>query len=1026
MNFSAVFIRRPVLSTVISLLILLLGAQSATTLDVRQYPRVDETVIAISTAYPGASAELVQSFISTPIAKAAASAEGVDFVTARSALGMSEVEVHMRLGTDSDQALTEVISKTQQARRDLPEDAYDPIVSKGTGRPVGLMFITFSSDRMSDLQISEYVKRVVQPRMATVPGVADARLIGGQSFAMRVWLDPVQLAAHDVTAAEVATAIRSANFLSAPGKTENQLTAFAVEAESTLKTPEAFGALPIRGSGDKVVRLRDVARVELGAANDDVRFITKGRQLVTMGVEPTPSANAVALSKAVRAILPSIQSELPPGMALSVLYDQADAIRASINEVYATIAEAVVIVVLVILVFLGSFRSMLIPVVTIPLSLVGALFVLYALGYSINLLTLLAMVLAIGLVVDDAIVVVENVNRHLKMGKRPMDAAIDAMRELFRPVIAMTITLAAVYAPIGFTQGLTGALFREFAFMLAGSVIISGIIALTLSPMMSARILKRPQEGTRAASFAERVDRSFTRIADFYGRLLKVVLDMRGAVLAALGMILVTALFIYGRIPSELAPPEDVGFVPAISYAPRYATPEYMQTYLEALDRAVGDRPEVATQFSFTGMAGSHGAFTGWVLKPWSERDVSAFDLMQHAAKAAERVAGLQTGVFMPNFLPGAGGFGVQYVIRSIRSPAEVYEVAEQVRQKAMDSGLFFFVQSSASYDLPQARILIDRERAAALGVTAAEIGSTLNVLLSESYITRFDRDSHAYDVIPQAPAADRLNPESFGRYYVRSVSGKMVPLTAVTRVVTEAGPATIEQFNQLNSATITAAPAMGVTLDQAIASLRKAAAEVMPDGFFEDFMGQARLSLSEGHTLALAFALAILVIYLVLAAQFESFRDPLVIMMAVPLSIFGALVPLNLGLATLNIYTQVGLITLVGLITKHGILMVEFANERRAEGYSIRAAVEEAARVRLRPILMTTAAMVMGVVPLLIADGAGAAARFSIGLVIFSGMAVGTLFTLFVVPVFYTYIAKRDRDVAALAHGHLRGAPGE
>jgi len=1025
-NFAGVFIRRPVLSTVLSLLILLLGVQSATNLEIRQYPKVDETVITINTAYPGASAELVQSFIGDPIAKAAASAEGVDYVTSSSVQGRSTVTVQMRLGTNPDTALTEVIAKTQQARRDLPEDAYDPIVIKGTGRTYGLLFISFTSDRMNDLQITEYIKRVVQPRMATIPGVADAAIIGGQDYAMRVWLDPVLLASHDVTAGEVATAIKSANFLSAPGKTENAFTTYSVEADSTLKTPDAFGALPIRGDGDNVVRLRDVAHVELGAASDDVRMITGDRQVVAMAIQPTPSANSVALSEAIRAQLPAIRHELPPGMDAEIFYDQADAIRSAIDEVYKTIGEAVIIVVLVILIFLGSLRSMLIPVVTIPLSLVGALFVLYVLGYSINLLTLLAMVLAIGLVVDDAIVVVENVNRHLEIGKKATQAAIDAMKELFRPIIAMTITLAAVYAPIGFTQGLTGKLFREFAFMLAGAVIISGIIALTLSPMMSARILRRAKPGSAAASFAARVDRSFSRLAAYYARMLSIVLGMRGVVLAALGMILATTIFLYGRIPSELAPPEDIGFIPAISYAPRYSTPEYMVTYLEQLDRAVGKLPEATIHFAFTGFFGENAAISGWVLKPWSKRSRSQFQVMHDVERKAGSVAGLQTAVFAFNTLPGAGGFGVQYVIRSVRSSAEVYEVAEKVREQAMASGRFFFVQNSASYDLPRARILIDRPRAAALGVTVADIGNTLNVLLSENYITRFDRDNRSYDVIPQAPARDRLNPGNLGGYYVRSVSGKMVPLTAVTRVETLAGPATIDQFNQLNSATLTAAPAPGVTLDQAIEGLREAGAQVMPDGFFDDFMGQARLSLSEGHTLALAFGLAVLVIYLVLAAQFESFRDPLIVMMAVPLSIFGALVPLNLGFATLNIYTQVGLITLVGLITKHGILIVEFANERRAEGYSIRAAVEEAARVRLRPILMTTAAMIVGVLPLLAASGAGAEARFSIGLVIFSGMSVGTLFTLFVVPVFYTYIAKRDRAFPEAEPTQLQGAPAQ
>ncbi len=1011
MNFSEIFIRRPVLSIVVSLLILLLGYQGMQSMQIRQYPEVEETVITVATAYPGASADVIQGFITTPIAKAVSSTENIDYVTASSAQGSSSVQVRLRLGADPDKALSEVISKTQQVRRFLPTDAEDSIITKGTGQNFAIMYLAFSSDRMKPREITEYLTRVIQPRLATVEGVADAQILGGQNFAMRIWLDPVRMASRNLTAGDVATAVRNSNFVASPGKTENEYVAVAVEADTTLKSPETFGALPIKGAGDTVVRLRDVARVELGAQDDTVKTSFQGKQGVFIGVFPTPSANPLTTSNGIHAILPTIDAELPPGMASLVVFDSTVFIRASINEVFYTIGEAVLIVVLVIFLFLGSARSVMIPVVTIPLSLVGVCFFLFLFGYSINLLTMLAMVLAIGLVVDDAIVVVENIHRHIEHGERPLDAAIAGMREIFSAILAMTVTLAAVYAPIGFTQGLTGSLFREFAFALAGAVVISGFVALTVAPMMSGRLLKSHDQENPAGLVA-RIDRIFDRVATAYAAALSMVLDSRPVVLILGVVILGTMVFMFQNTRRELSPPEDQGALFALITAPRYATSGYTAHYVDQFDEAVGPVPETVRRFSVVGFGGGGQSAAGnrgiaiWGFKSWSERTRSTAEIQQQIQGGLSKVPGVEALVFSPPSLPGTGGLPVQYVVRSIGDSDQVYEVAERIKAQAMRSGKFFVVQNSLAFDLPRAHVLIDRDRAASLGVAISEIGATLNVLLSETRITRFDLANRSYDVIPQVDDAFRLDPDSLGRFYVRSLSGGMVPLSAVTKVQTQAGPVAIEQFNQLNSATLSALPAPGVTSSEGLAAIREAAAQVMPSGFFEDFIGESRLSRQEGNTLALAFGLAVIVIYLVLAAQFESFREPLIIMMAVPLSIFGALIPLYLGFGTLNIYTQVGLITLVGLITKHGILMVQFAKARRLEGISRRDAISEAARVRLRPILMTTAAMVLGVLPLILATGAGAAARQAMGIVIAMGMGVGTLFTLFVVPTFYTYIA--------------------
>ncbi|RBP91875.1 multidrug efflux pump [Rhodobacter sp. 140A] len=1008
MHFTEIFIRRPVLSTVVGAFMLLLGIQAYFNLPVRQYPKVDETVVTITTTYAGASPDLIQGFITAPIAEAVATTENIDYVTSSSVNSASVVSVNMKLGSDPDAALTEVLAKVQQVRGKLPSEADDPVIVKGTGRTFALMYLAAINPNMTPEQLTEYLERVIKPRMSTISGIAEVSIIGAANYTMRVWIDPDKLAARDVTASEVLAAIKASNFLSAPGKTENINVTQSITLKSTLQSPEAFGALPIRATGDKVVRLRDVARVEL-ASDDSGEIVTfAGRQGTFIGLSPTPAANPLDTAQAVRDELPAINNALPEGMKIELVYDTTEQISASIDEVFKTIGEAVAIVIVVILLFLGSLRSVLMPIVTIPLSLIGVMAVLLALGYSINLLTLLAMVLAIGLVVDDAIVVVENIHRHIEDGMKPIPAAVQGMKEITGPVIAMTITLAAVLSPLGFTGGLTGALFKEFAFTLAGSVILSGIIALTITPMMSGRILK----SGHASGFQAWIDKTFERFAGWYERRVNGSLDYRPVTVTVVVVLIAVMGFMFIHTSTELAPEEDQGAVIAMMTGPRYATSDYTAKYIDRIGTDTKDIPELRTYFSIAGFGGqkNQGIYI-WALKDWGERDRSQKEIQTQIQASIDASTGLKGFAFAPPTLPGTGGgLPISVVIQSIHAPDRVSEVAEEIRIKAQKSGKFIMVQNSLNFDAPEVRVTIDRDRAATLNVSVAEIGNTLGLLVGGPAVAQFDRDSNSYDIVTQVPKSFRSNPEQLGQYFVRASTGEMVPLSSVVKIETGVMASTVEQFNQLNSATISALPMPGQSTGDGLATIVQIAQEVMPEGFFIDYSGQSRLEVKQGNTIALAFGAAVLVIYLVLAAQFESFRDPFIILMSVPLTIFGAILPLNLGLGTLNIYSQVGLITLVGLITKHGILMVEFANQQREEhGHTRREAIVLAAKTRLRPILMTTAAMALAVVPLVIAKGAGAAAREAMGIVMFSGLLIGTMFTLFVVPMFYTFIAPSD-----------------
>lgn len=1014
MSISDLFIRRAVLSTVLAAFFLLLGFQGLANLSVRQYPEVEETVITITTVYPGASAELIQGFVTSPIAAAVSTTENIDYVTSQSRPSASVVTVQMELGSNPDTALTEVMSKVQQVRSRLPAAAEDPTIVKGTGNQFATMYLALQNPNMTDEQITEYIERIIRPRMSTISGVAEIQIIGAANYSMRIWIDPIRLASRGITAPQVLSAIRSSNFLAAPGRTKNEFVTYPITVLSTLQTPEGFGALPLKSSMDNVVRLRDVATIELAAESDDMVVSFNGNPGTFLGVFPTPAANPLDMADNVDRELPSIQDSLPDGMSITKMFDATDSIAASIEEVFKTIAEAVAIVMLIILLFLGSFRSVVMPIVTIPLSLIGVCFLLYVMGYSINLLSLLAMVLAIGLVVDDAIVVVENIHRHIEEGMMPRDAAFAGMKEISGPVVAMTITLAAVFAPLAFTGGLTGSLFREFAMTLAGAVVISGAVALTITPMMAARILKQGNH----SRFQQIVDSGFDRLANRYERWLAGSLNYRIVTLIVAVTLVGLTAYLFLNTQSELAPEEDAGALFALVSGPSYATAEYTETYTNQMRELTKDIPELKANFSIVGFGGqTNSGIALWSFKDWADRERSQKQLQQDIQGRLGAITGVQALVFAPPSLPGAGGgLPISMVIQSTGDPARVYEVAEDIRKQAEATGRFIIVQNSLKFDAARIVVTIDRDRAAALDLPISEIASTLSLFVGGNAIAQFDRDSNSYDVIIQVPREYRNNPERLGDLFVRSATGKMVPLSAVTNVSKDVTAAAIEQFNQLNSATISALPLPGVTTGDGLSVLREISSNILPDGFFIEFAGQSRLEIDQGGTILVAFSLAIVVIYLVLAAQFESFRDPFIIMMAVPLSIFGAIIPLNLGLGTLNIYTQVGLITLIGLITKHGILIVEFANKlQRTENLSVAQAVIASAKVRLRPILMTTAAMSLGVVPLIIASGAGAAARYSMGLVIFSGVLVGTIFTLFLVPMFYSVIATRKTAASEL-----------
>jgi len=1002
MKFTDLFIRRPVLASVVSLLILVLGLRSITALEVRQYPETKNTVVTVTTSYPGASSELIKGFITTPLQQAIAEAEGIDYLFSRSLQGRSVIEAHMVLNYDPNAAVAEIQAKVASQRNVLPAEAEDPVIEATVGGRTSLMYLVFYGGEMSASETTDYLLRVIQPRLQAVQGVASADLFGGKTFAMRIWLDPDRMAALGVSAAEVRDVLVENNYLAAVGSTKGQYVAVDLSADTDISDADAFRDLVVRSGDDTLVRLGDIADVELGAENYDSVSWFNGEPSVVIAIDPAPGANPLDVSRRVRVAMEDIRRQLPAGLSGEVSFDASRFIEDSIDEVFRTLAEAVLIVLVVIFLSLGSIRAALIPAVAVPLSLIGGAFIMLLLGFSINLLTLLAMVLAIGLVVDDAIIVVENVHRHIEEGLSRREAAIIGAREIGLPIIAMTTTLIAVYAPIGFMGGLVGTLFTEFAFALAGAVLISGVVALTLSPMLSARALTRFGEPGR---FEQGVEHFFQWLAERYRRLLHATLDTVPVTIVFALIVLGSIWFMFTRVPEELAPVEDQGILFVQARGPQTATPEYNEIWARRMVELMREVPEYEDSFLFLGMGGDNSTvFGGFKMAPGDERPRTQMEVQPELQQTVANVAGLQVAVFPRPDLPGsAGGLPVQFVVTSAADYDRVDGVVDGMIGEAMGSGLFSFLRKSIDFSRPRITLQIDRDRAGILGISMQDVGRTLSTMVGEGYINRFNLEGRSYRVIPQVGREFRLDAATLEDYYVPAADGEMVPLSALVTFERTVEPAERTQFQQLNSIAVEGAMAPGVALGDALAFLEERAAASFPLGFSWDYSGESRQYKQQSSALVVTFFISLLVIYLVLAAQFESWRDPLIILVSVPMSVAGALIFMTLGLATINIYTQVGLITLIGLVAKNGILVVEFANQLRIrDGLDKRAAVEKAAAVRLRPILMTTAAMIFAMVPLLTASGAGAVSRFNIGLVIASGLGIGTLFTLFVVPAFY------------------------
>ncbi|HEY7099304.1 MAG TPA: efflux RND transporter permease subunit [Terriglobales bacterium] len=1004
MKFTDLFVKRPVLAIVVNLVILIAGLQAIRSLSVRQYPRSDIAVVSVTTIYVGANADLVRGFITTPLERVIASADGIDYMESTSAQGLSTIQVHLKLNYDTNAALTQIQAKVAQVRNDLPPEAEAPVIELQTAdTQFAAMYLGFSSADLDQNQITDYLTRVVQPKLSAVSGVQRADILGNRTFAMRVWLKPEQMAARGVSPSDVRDALAKNNYLSAVGSTKGSMVSVNLVANTDLRTADEFRQLVVKQQNGVVVRLGEIADVVLGAENydQDVRF--NGETATFMGVWVLPTANSLEVIKQVRATLPQIREQLPTGMKLGVPYDSTEYIQDAINEVLHTLVETLLIVVVVIFLFLGSFRSVLIPVVAIPISLIGAVFLMLLAGFTINLLTLLAIVLSVGLVVDDAIVMVENVERHLHLGKSPLRAAKDAARELVGPIIAMTITLAAVYAPIGIQGGLTGALFREFAFTLAGAVIVSGIVALTLSPMMGSQLLR---EGASERGLAGFINRRFETVRNLYIRMLSGTLRYRPVVLTLWLIVAVLMVPFYMFSQHELAPAEDQGVVFGVIQSSANSTIDQTNLFTTQVYDVYKSFPESGSVFQITNPSGGFG---GMVTKPWSQRKKTAQQLLLESTGPLSKIPGIRVIPLTPPPLPGGGNFPVDFVIASAAEPRQLTDFANQLVQKAMASGIFIYADTDVKFDQPQAEVVFDRDKLRSQGVDLSQAGQDLSTMLGGNYINRFSIQGRSYKVIPQVKRAERLTPDQLSQIYVKGSSDKLVPLSTFATLRTTTEPRSLNKFQQLNAVRIQGVVPPSVPLDQALTLLETEAKKILPQGFTVDYAGESRQLRVEGSKFLGTFFLSAILIYLVLAAQFESFRDPFIVLAgSVPLALSGALMFSFLGLTTLNIYSQVGLITLVGLIAKNGILIVEFANHLQETGRTKLEAIIEAAGTRLRPILMTTAATVFGHFPLVLATGPGAGARNSIGIMLVSGMIIGTAFTLFVVPSIYMLVARR------------------
>ncbi len=1019
MNFTDLFIRRPVLSSVVSLLILVVGLRSYSSLQVLAYPKTENGVVTVTTFYPGADPDAIAGFITTPIEAAVAQANGIDYMTSSSTSGTSTITVNLRQNYDTSKAAAEINIKVNSVLNQLPLGSQQPQITVKVGQTTDAMYMGFASTTLAPNQITDYLQRVVQPKLQAVPGVQTAEILGGQYFSLRAWLDPKKLTAYGLTATDVANALAANDYISAIGNTKGQMVQVTLTSTTSLHSLEEFRNLVVKPVNGSNVRLRDVAEVSLGADSYEARVAFDGSNGVFIGIQVAPSANLLTVVDGVKAVFPEMQAQLPQGLNGQVVYDSTVFVNSSIHEVATTLAEALVIVMMVIFVFLGSPRSVIIPIVAIPLSLIGTFAIMLALGFSVNLLTLLAMVLAIGLVVDDAIIVVESVNRHLEGGMPAVAAASLAARELAGPIVAMTVVLLAVFVPIGFQGGLTGALFVEFAFTLAAAVTVSAVIALTLSPMMCSRLLKphRPEATDWETRLVHFIDARFDRIRRAYVHRLERSLRYTPVTAVLVFVVLGSIYFLYGSAKSELAPQEDQGFVLMQSTSAPDATLQRKalydaQTY-DVLTHAV--KSDHVFQIDAPGLS-----LTGLNLPPRDKRKLGSNEIQQIVQRKVGAIAGQKIAVFQPPSLPGAFGLPIQFAIKTTEPATRLNEVSQEFLGTALGSGMFMFLDTDLKFDQPQSVIEIDRGKAAQIGLNMTQVGSALGNLLGGGYINYFSMDTRSYKVIPQVERISRLNVDQLLNYPVATIGSVPVPLSTIADIRNETVPETLNHFQQLNAATISGVMSPGVSLDDALKYLAALANRTLPQGYSVDYGGQGRQFVQESGGIKPTFAFAIIIVFLALAALFESFRDPLVILISVPMSIAGALIFIAIGVggATLNIYTEVGLVTLMGLISKHGILIVEVANLEQATGKSKHAAAVAAASARFRPILMTTAAMVLGVIPLVFASGAGAASRYAIGLVISTGLAIGTLFTLFVVPGVYVLLGA-EHSAAAEAGGH-------
>ena len=1042
-GFTDLFIRRPVLAVVVNLLILIAGLNAWHTLSVRQYPLSENASVQISTVYVGASAELVRGFITTPLERAIGAAEGIDYVESKSLQGISIITARLKLNYDSTKALADISSKVDQVRNELPAEAEVPAISvQSADSEFAAAYLSFSSDILSPEQITDYLIRVVQPRLAAVTGVQRIEIFGARIFAMRIWLKPDRMAALNVSPAQVNAALVANNYLAAIGSTKGALVRTYLAANTDMHNAEDFRRLVIYQKDDTIVRLQDIADVELGAEDYDTLVRYSGQTAVFAGVFPQPNANIIDVIGGVRTELDKLKHDMPAGLDASIGYDASEYVANAIREVTGTLADTLMIVVAVIFLFLGSVRSVLVPVMAIPVSLIGGIFLMQTFGFTLNLLTLLAIVLSVGLVVDDAIVVVENVERHLREGRSPREAALLGARELVAPIVAMTLTLVAVYVPIGLQGGLTGALFREFAFTLAGAVAISGVVALTLSPTMAAKLLRSAQDEERGLTGW--LNHRFDRLRDAYGRALGGTLRARPAVYLVWVVISLLTIPMFSFSPKELAPTEDQSVLFGIINTAANATTDQNAVYAEAAEQIMLDVPEAALTFqllfppSVGATLGADG-FSGVVVKPWEARNRTVTAMVPEVQAKVSRIPGIQVFITTPPALPGGSNFPVEFLITSTADAERLLEFAQAIQQKATASGLFAFPPDiDLKFDQPQATLVFDRDKLASLGLHLSQVGADLAVATGGNFVNRFNMDGRSYKVIPLVQRSDRLNSEQLGEIHVAAPDGEMVPLSSVADIEHSVVARSLNRFQQLNAVKLSGMSTR--TLDDALTFLERTAQEVLPPGYSVDYTGESRQLRTEGNKFLPAFFLAVLMIFLVLAVQFNSFRDPLVILAgSVPLAMFGALIFTVLKMpdpnmpywtngwtTTMNIYAEVGLVTLVGLIAKNAILIVEFANKLQEQGADKLTAIHQAAMIRLRPVLMTSVATIAGHFPLVLVTGAGAAARNSIGLVLVGGMAIGTVFTLFVVPSLYMLMAKDRHGAPGIEPAPAIGAHAE